>query len=292
MEAALSNPRRGFSDPERIDYVIRSFMGGQKVTEIARNLRCDHHRVTKTLVCAGIDVYKVSAMRSGAKQSLTKSQQSEYRKAEGIRGPNFRAFTSDEQNLVVREFISGKTADEVALMVRCSPTLITRILKDRGVDSEVWRRKKLSESLRKSYRQGRTVPESVGYGTKVRVNTPFQGTVTMRSQLEATRASYLDEEGVPWFYEIQRFVLADGRTYLPDFWVADCTMEEARSRLGSDPDPSAVLEFLNLTAHRIEDVKGWWGDNHPTYPKVSSFRSQHPGTFNVVVKTKGVWSCL
>ncbi len=68
--------------------------------------------------------------------------------------------------------------------------------------------------------------------------------------------------------------------------------EEARSRLGSDPDPSAVLEFLNLTAHRIEDVKGWWGDNHPTYPKVSSFRSQHPGTFNVVVKTKGVWSCL
>ena len=114
----------------------------------------------------------------------------------------------------------------------------------------------------------------------------------MRSLLEASRAAHLDGEGVPWFYEVQRFTLSDGRTYLPDFWVADCTMEKTRSILGSSPGDTEILDFLMDTPHRIEDVKGWWRKDHPSYPKVSAFKSQYQGEFNVVVRTKGEWSWL
>jgi hypothetical protein len=59
VDAALNNPRRGFTDPERVAQVVSLFMGGQPVTVVAKELRCDPHRVTKTLLGVGIDVYGI-----------------------------------------------------------------------------------------------------------------------------------------------------------------------------------------------------------------------------------------
>jgi hypothetical protein len=183
------------------------------------------------------------------------------------------------------------TANDVAALVHCSPTLITRVLKDRGVDSEHWRRQKIAEAHRETYRNGRQVPTSVGYGTKVKVVTPFQGTVMVRSKIEALRAGYLTELGVPWFYEVTRYVLEDGSTYLPDFWVAECLMVDAVVGLGGSPTLADARSFLARVPHRVEDVKGWWRADHPSYQKVIRFRAQYQGTFNIVVKTRDGWSC-
>lgn len=268
------------------------FTGGDAVTGIARTLHCDQHRVTKTLILAGVDVYGISAARSGAKQRRTKAIQSANRNAHGAHGPKFRVFTEDEQNLVIREFTTGKTAAEVAALVNCCPSLVTRILRDRGVDSELWRRRKISETHLATYRNGRSVPVSVGYGTKVRVQTPFQGELMMRSRVEADRAAYLINEGAPWFYEVQRFTLGDGRTYLPDFWLPQCSMSEVLGALGATPKKADLIRFLASTDHKVEDVKGYWRQDHPSYRKIQTFRGEFPSVrFQVTVKTKGGWSC-
>lgn len=293
VESILTSNRRGFSDPADVSVVVGMFAGGGTVTGIARTLRCDAHKVTKTLVLAGVDVYGISNSRAASKQSQTKTVQAENRHTLGLRGPKFRVFTEVEQDLVVREFTSGKTAKEVSLLVGCCPILITRILKDRGVDSEFWRRMKISEGHLASYRNGRTVPVSIGYGTKVSVPTPFQGVRVMRSQTEADRASYLTKEGVPWFYEVCRFTLKDGRTYLPDFWLPQSTMSEVRDALGATPKKADMIRFLTSTSHQVEDVKGYWRPDHPTYEKIQTFRGDYPLVqFQITVKTKGGWSCL
>lgn len=290
--AALQNSRQGFPDPEKIALVVDMFTGGGTVTGIARTLHCDPHRVTKTLILAGVDVYGISMARSGASQRRTKTVQSADRRARGLHGPKFRVFTEGEQDLVVREFTTGKTAAEVAVLVGCCATLVSRILRDKGVDSELWRRRKISETHLATYRNGRAVPVSVGYGTKVRVLTPFQGELMMRSRVEADRAGYLTNEGVPWFYEVQRFTLGDGRTYLPDFWLPQCSMSEVQGAVGTTPKKADLIRFLASTGHMVEDVKGYWRQDHPSYGKIQTFRGEFPSVqFQITVKTKGGWSC-
>ena len=115
----------------------------------------------------------------------------------------------------------------------------------------------------------------------------------MGSRLEAIRAQQLSDANTPWFYEVQRYVVGGGNTYLPDFWVVEgASMGDVLGLLGNTPTMPDILRFLASTQYRVEDVKGWWRPDHPSYSKVESFRYSFPNIqFQVVVKDKDGWSC-
>lgn len=46
-------------------------------------------------------------------------------------------------------------------------------------------------------------------------------TVTFRSSYELTYAQYLDRRRIKWCYEYKKFVLSNGRIYIPDFYLPD-----------------------------------------------------------------------
>lgn len=50
------------------------------------------------------------------------------------------------------------------------------------------------------------------------IQTKYKG-YTFRSRLEARWAVFLDALRIRWQYESEGYVLSDGRTYLPDFWL-------------------------------------------------------------------------
>lgn len=52
------------------------------------------------------------------------------------------------------------------------------------------------------------------------IETLYRG-YRFRSRLEARWAVLFDAAGIRWEYEPQGFVLADGSSYLPDFWLPD-----------------------------------------------------------------------
>lgn len=284
--------RTGFSDQPTVDRIVQQFLGGDIITKIAKDVKCDPHRITLTLKAAGVDVLSVSRQRNSQHQRELKKSLWDGRRLKGCPNPRRRVFTDSEKELACREFTSGKTMAEVSEMLGCCPILGTRLFREMGIDTEYWRRKKISSGALASFRRGRVVPIEIGYGTKTPFTTPFQGDVVMRSRLEAKRAEFLDSHGIPWFYELARYTLADGRTYLPDFWVVSGNFSEVRDALGSRPTKGAIESYLQLVPHQIEDVKGWWGPDHKTYQKVELFRSQSKIQFKVVLKKKEGWVCL
>ena len=52
------------------------------------------------------------------------------------------------------------------------------------------------------------------------IETRYKG-YRFRSRLEARWAVFFDHLGIEWEYEPQGYVLSDGSTYLPDFWLPD-----------------------------------------------------------------------
>ena len=50
------------------------------------------------------------------------------------------------------------------------------------------------------------------------IETRYKG-YRFRSRLEARWAVYFDALGIKWVYEPEGYVLADGKRYLPDFWL-------------------------------------------------------------------------
>jgi len=52
------------------------------------------------------------------------------------------------------------------------------------------------------------------------IETRYAG-CRFRSRLEARWAVFFDHMGIPWNYEPQGYVLADGRRYLPDFYLPE-----------------------------------------------------------------------
>ena len=61
------------------------------------------------------------------------------------------------------------------------------------------------------------------FGTIVEYNSPNQGTIKLRSKLEAKYASILDDSSIDWYYEPKSFPYLDKkgkrRTYTPDFYL-------------------------------------------------------------------------
>lgn len=202
--------------------------------------------------------------------------------------------TSVQADTIVREFTVGMlTRDDVATLAGCKRTLVERVLRDAKVDISLWTGKKLSSIISAEYRSGkRSVSPRAGHGIRTQADTPFQGSVLMRSRTEAHRARELDVTGMAWFYEIQRYPLSDGHTYTPDFWVTQVPVGEAQTVLGVSPTSDAIREYLSAVPHTVEDVKGWFNENHPSYAKIAAFRKEHTVDFHVRVMSKGVTTCL
>jgi len=202
-------------------------------------------------------------------------------------------FSGVEKELAVRCFTTGmKTLQEVSVLLDCNTITASKLLKACGVDWKLWRARKISAGAKRSFQQGRVVPAACGYGKKVPILTPFQGIVVARSTTEGRRANQLIESGRAWFYELKRFRLSDGTTYLPDFWVSDATVEEALAVLGTSPSEGQISRFLFQCTYRVEDVKGYWKPGHTSYAKIHRFREEWPAVpFDVVVSDgKGGWT--
>jgi hypothetical protein len=52
------------------------------------------------------------------------------------------------------------------------------------------------------------------------IETRYKG-FRFRSRLEARWAVFFDTLGLPFRYEVEGYVLGDGRRYLPDFWLGN-----------------------------------------------------------------------
>lgn len=148
---------------------------------------------------------------------------------------------------------------------------------------------KRSASLVRAYAEGRkVVSDKSGYGQRFPYQSPFQGTVTLRSSSELERARELDAAGVAWFYEVKRFSVIRGdktSTYTPDFWVVPrVTRDEVPT------DFATFLDTLDPSSVEIEDVKGWWGPGHKTYPKIQAFQAQYPHLNFRIVQRNGLGS--
>lgn len=163
---------------------------------------------------------------------------------------------------------------------------VRMIEKKRGRKATEETKRKQSESQRKTYQQGRTVPFSSGYGKGAYYASPCQGQIWLRSSSEIQRAQELDAAKEVWLYEIEAYpLMMDGKrtTYRPDFWILPQV-----ARGVSLQDPVAFLHRLPKTDVLLEDVKGWWSPSHKTYPKIMAFQAQYPElNFQIVVR-KGI----
>jgi len=145
-------------------------------------------------------------------------------------------------------------------------------------------RRKRSASMSRAYAEGRkTVKPASGYGKGRHYESPFQGSVWLRSTSEVQRAEELDAEGVVWFYEVRRFPVRMGdrvTTYRPDFWIIPGLVRE-----DVPIDYRGFLLSLPVERVRVEDVKGWWKPSHKTFPKIQAFQQQYPDIrFEIVIR--------
>lgn len=79
-------------------------------------------------------------------------------------------------------------------------------------------RKKMSESFSNGHRKNYGFAGN--WGNPTLYDTPFQGTVKMRSSWESKTADYLTSKGIKWYYEHRWLNLGDSN-YLPDFYLPD-----------------------------------------------------------------------
>jgi len=76
--------------------------------------------------------------------------------------------------------------------------------------------KKMSGKNSPTY--GVTPSAASSHGKWCYYNSPLQGKIHLRSSYELAYAKYLDENNIPWLYEIKTFDLYD-TTYTPDFFL-------------------------------------------------------------------------
>lgn len=179
-------------------------------------------------------------------------------------------FTSEQIAEMVRQSAQDlRNAEDVAQDFGCSAGLVSWYVRQSGVlDGRDIR----TEKMQQGYVDGRiTVSPLSSRGVRTLSSTPFQGALFMRSRTEGQRANLFNSTGRAWFYEVQRYTLKDGRTYLPDFWFTDIPVEEARLVLGDDPQPKAIQQFLESTPHWVEETKGWFVSGKGNYDKVHAF---------------------
>jgi len=251
---------------------------------------------TKTLWDGGISEKDIAAELGCCKQVLRRlvSEQGWARSAKDLRGNRSqrKVFSEKELQHMVRAYVRG--LDGLTVTARhfgTSKSTLRRCFQSVGIDFGNVSRKKHSALLKRDFRRGkRVISPRTGRGIRSYCVTPFQGRVLLRSQDEARRVREL--VGTAWFYEINRYTLSTGGTYLPDFWETGLPEDVVRTMFSKNPTKQDILSLLRGIPHRIVDVKGWWGPQHPSWDKIQQFRREFPNiSFHLLVNDKnGGWS--
>jgi hypothetical protein len=111
------------------------------------------------------------------------------------------------------------------------------------------------------------------------IETVYKG-YRFRSRLEARFAVFFDHLGINWDYEKEGYILPDGASYLPDFWLPDqdCFIEikgTSPTREESDKcrllalstGKSSYLFHTNIWIPSVDDAYDEYYDEEEIYPK-------------------------
>lgn len=201
---------------ERQDRIIELYKAGFGVLEVARMVKCKNDTVCRILHRAGIMRYSKGSLgsvtedricsmyRNGVSMpeivSITELSLARIRVVlakHGIDTSPKRFLTLEQREHAVEMYAKKYSAREIALDLNTTMGLIYKELKRANASSN----------------QCRSKPQHTRYLSP-------DGTLTrFRSTWEATFARYLDEKELEWAYEPHTWLLSDGTTYTPDFWV-------------------------------------------------------------------------
>jgi hypothetical protein len=95
------------------------------------------------------------------------------------------------------------------------------------------------------------------------------GMTRFRSRLEARWARFFDLMEVPWDYEPWAFNLADGRGYIPDFWLPQHRVFVEVKPIGGSTDKAQGL--AERYGHSV-----WIAEGHPRVAVLRSCTAQDP----------------
>ncbi len=166
---------------------IRLYEEGATLRAIAIALEVSTHPVRAALRSAGI-VRRSSGAHWKGKRST-------------------RRCLSDEQEIEACSlYQKGLSQRAIANRFNVSPTAIGGIRKRRGISTE----------------PRRYVPTKSGKRFRFVRRTGIA--IFLRSSYEAAFAGYLDAKNIDWEYEPQEFLLSNGRTYTPDFYIREWEM--------------------------------------------------------------------
>ena len=121
---------------------------------------------------------------------------------------------------VGRGWNKGTKASD-AVRSKISESLKGKPWKPKSPESELARRKKISETMRSNPSAGGYRPGS-GVGKGCWHNSPISGQVYLDSTYEKRLANYLDQKGIPWQRNKERFPYTfkdKEHSYIPDFKI-------------------------------------------------------------------------
>lgn len=182
---------------------------------------------------------RIKGIRKGSVLSIETRE----KMAEAHRG-NFH--TVESKKLMAEKARRWKRSDEIKHRLA---TLRT------GSTASEETRDKMSDSARRRWQR---ITKKIGTWYPTKYYCKDGSVITMRSTWETAFASWLDDQNLTWLYE-SSIQLADGRVYLPDFYVGDWEMyfEVKGWPYNLDKYTQAVKEgYLVLLVGNINDLGG------------------------------------
>jgi len=244
--------------------IVRLFNESIPLNEIAEQVGRSRLTVMMVLRALGFDTGRNKNANIGKKSKGRKMPRREK-----------KILSGDQVVQAVSLYNQGYSTLALARVLHCSQRLVRDVLEISGFDVKRIAVERAIVSRKCARLEGKGTLPAHGYGKRIPYETPFQGRVVLRSATEAFRAKELDAAGTAWFYEVRAYPVGL-KTYTPDFWVSAVSFMEARKSLGVSPDRTQILSFLENTKHVIEDVKGWWKPEHPSFNKIQKFRALYP----------------
>lgn len=227
--------------------IIDLYKSGLNILEVARIVRRSNQHVTQVIRRAGITRSSKSSLSSDMENeicTLYKSGVSMPRIAKDVSITLWRVrsvlakydidtspkrySTTEDIDLIVEMYRQKYTGSEIAEELGISQGVVYKELKRAGISGK----------------------RTVGPKGSLTRYLGADGLITrFRSTWEAAFARHLDSLGLKWAYEAHTYILSDGRSYTPDFWI-----------------PSLDRYF---------EVKGYMSD--AAAEKLELFISQYPG---------------
>lgn len=115
--------------------------------------------------------------------------------------------------------------------IKISRKLKGRVSPTKGIKDSVERKKKKSDAAKLAYFEGR---RKANFGSQFSKPTKYNK-IWFRSKMEVSFAKWLNSKKITWIYEPKRFILSDGSSYLPDFYLPNRNIYvEVKGRIFED----------------------------------------------------------